>query len=100
MTSFMNVPKILIYFTQGECERNEECPADKACEEYHCINPCKPETCKKTDFCKVLQHIPTCGFNFMEVPQEVRKKQEKGSNGVSYPLDLVNSFINVNVNVF
>ncbi len=60
-----------LFLFQGECQQNEDCPADKACEDYHCINPCKPETCKKTDFCRVLQHIPTCGFNFMEVPQEV-----------------------------
>jgi len=59
--------------TQGECEVNEECADDKACENYYCVNPCKQDTCKKTDFCRVVRHEPICGFNKVELEPVARQ---------------------------
>jgi len=53
---------------QGECQIDDECPLTEACEDYYCKNPCKPDTCQKEYFCKVIRHIPTCGLQY--VPEE------------------------------
>jgi len=53
--------------TQGECEVDDDCAQDKACENYYCVNPCKQDTCRKTDFCRVVRHQPICGFNKVEL---------------------------------
>lgn len=59
--------------TQGECQRDEECSDQEACENYYCINPCKEQTCQKDLFCKVIRHVPVCGRQFVPVPQEPRE---------------------------
>ena len=56
------------FFFQGECQVDDECPLTEACENYYCKNPCKPDTCQKEYFCKVIRHIPTCGLQY--VPEE------------------------------
>lgn len=53
--------------TQGECEVDDDCAQDEACENYYCVNPCKQDTCRKTDFCRVVRHQPICGFNKVEL---------------------------------
>ena len=42
-----------------ECVSNNECPTDKACNNYHCIDPCVG-TCGSGAECKVLRHIASC----------------------------------------
>ena len=56
------------HFFQGECQVDDECALTEACEDYYCKNPCKPDTCQKEYFCKVIRHIPTCGLQY--VPEE------------------------------
>merc|ERR1712048_586940 len=36
---------------------------------YNCVDPCLTGTCSATDFCKVVQHQPICGYNY-EPPVE------------------------------
>ena len=43
----------------------------KACSNYFCVDPCLSGTCKATDFCRVMNHRPICGFNY-EAPPQVR----------------------------
>jgi len=59
--------------TQGECQRDEDCSDQEACENYYCINPCKTGTCQKDYFCKVIRHVPTCGRKFVPPKQEPRE---------------------------
>lgn len=56
---------LMNYFPfQGECLKDEDCPNDKACMDYFCINPClMNSTCSAQDFCKVINHISVCGSN-------------------------------------
>ena len=61
----------LSLFPQAECQRNEDCAQDMACEDYNCINPCQTIGCEKDYFCKVIKHVATCGRKFVPVPQEV-----------------------------
>ena len=44
---------------ERECNVNAECPINKACKNYHCIDPC-PGLCGTNAVCKVINHIPTC----------------------------------------
>jgi len=53
--------------TKGDCEVDPDCSTDKACENYYCVDPCKGDTCRKTDFCQVVTHRPVCGFNKVEL---------------------------------
>jgi len=53
--------------TQGECEVDDDCSNVEACEEYYCVDPCQGDTCRKTDFCRVVNHSPICGFNKVEL---------------------------------
>jgi len=57
---------------KAECQRNEDCAQDMACEDYNCINPCQTIGCEKDYFCKVIKHVATCGRKFVPVPQEPR----------------------------
>ena len=41
----------------------------QACEDYYCVDPCLSGTCKATDFCRVMNHRPICGFNYEAPPQ-------------------------------
>ena len=59
---------LFIFSFKGECQVDDECPLTEACENYYCKNPCKPDTCQKEYFCKVIRHIPTCGLEY--VPEE------------------------------
>ena len=61
----------LLFCLQAECQRNEDCAQDMACEDYNCINPCQTIGCEKDYFCKVIKHVATCGRKFVPVPQEV-----------------------------
>ena len=56
---------------QGECQHDDECSDQEACENYYCINPCKTGTCQQDYFCVVIRHVPTCGKKFVPEPQEV-----------------------------
>ena len=38
---------------------NADCTRDKACKNFHCIDPC-PGLCGANAICKVINHIPTC----------------------------------------
>ncbi|EFX65776.1 hypothetical protein DAPPUDRAFT_65219, partial [Daphnia pulex] len=42
-----------------ECVLNTECPRDKNCVNYRCVNPC-PGTCGINAVCRVTNHIPVC----------------------------------------
>lgn len=43
-----------------ECIVSSECPADKACMNNKCINPCSRNVCGIKATCKVLNHSPLC----------------------------------------
>jgi len=49
---------------RGECEVDDDCSLQTACQDYHCRDPCLTGTCRSTDFCRVRNHIPICGFNY------------------------------------
>ena len=36
------------------------------------MDPCLSGTCKATDFCRVMNHRPICGFNYEAPPQVAR----------------------------
>ncbi|VEN50381.1 unnamed protein product, partial [Callosobruchus maculatus] len=42
-----------------ECVRNSDCPANKACMNNKCIDPC-PGTCGTNSICQVINHAPSC----------------------------------------
>ena len=42
-----------------ECVTNSDCPANRACANLKCIDPC-PGTCGLQARCQVVNHIPTC----------------------------------------
>lgn len=42
-----------------ECVLNSDCPANKACQNQKCVDPC-PGTCGQNAECNVANHIPTC----------------------------------------
>ena len=42
-----------------ECTINSECPANKACNNLKCVDPC-PGLCGINAQCRVLNHIATC----------------------------------------
>ena len=44
---------------ERECTVNADCTRDKACKNFHCIDPC-PGLCGANAICKVINHIPTC----------------------------------------
>lgn len=47
-----------------ECTINTDCPNDKTCLNYKCINPCLlGNICGLNAFCKVLYHTPSCECN-------------------------------------
>ena len=54
---------------RGECLVDDDCHVSKACEDYYCVDPCQSGTCRATDFCRVMNHRPICGFNYEEPPQ-------------------------------
>ena len=57
---------------KGECQSDDDCPLEKACIDYYCVNPCLTNsTCRAQDFCQVRNHVPVCGFN-QRITQEVR----------------------------
>jgi len=58
--------------TRGECTQDPDCDLSKACSNYYCVDPCLSGTCKATDFCRVMNHRPICGFNYEAPPQEAR----------------------------
>ena len=69
---------------QGECLTDAECPDDRACIDYFCLNPCLTNsTCRAQDFCQVRRHVPVCGYNFDEPPkvctQSTRNARSKTS---------------------
>ena len=45
-----------------ECTINSECPANKACRDYKCVDPC-PGLCGINAACRVVNHIATCTCN-------------------------------------
>ena len=51
--------------------QDPDCDTSKACSNYYCVDPCLSGTCKATDFCRVMNHRPICGFNY-EAPPQVR----------------------------
>ena len=51
--------------------QDPDCDVSKACSNYFCVDPCLSGTCKATDFCRVMNHRPICGFNY-EAPPQVR----------------------------
>ena len=58
---------------RGECLVDDDCHVSKACEDYYCVDPCQSGTCRATDFCRVMNHRPICGFNYEEPPQVKEK---------------------------
>jgi len=58
---------------KGECQHDDDCTDQEACENYYCINPCKDMPCQKDYFCKAIRHIAACGKQFVPVPQEPRE---------------------------
>ena len=42
-----------------ECVSNSDCPANRACSNLKCLDPC-PGTCGLQARCQVVNHIPTC----------------------------------------
>ena len=38
-------------------------------------DPCKTGTCSATDFCRVMNHRPICGFNYEAPPQVVQPRE-------------------------
>jgi len=57
---------------RGECLVDDDCHVSKACDNYFCVDPCQTGTCRATDFCRVMNHRPICGFNYEAPPQEAR----------------------------
>ena len=57
---------------RGECQVDQDCHVSKACEDYFCVDPCQSGTCRSTDFCRVMNHRPICGFNYEAPPPEVK----------------------------
>ena len=51
------------------CCQDPDCDVSKACSNYYCVDPCLTGTCQATDFCRVMNHRPICGFNYEEPPQ-------------------------------
>lgn len=45
-----------------ECVVSAECPLDRACLNYKCIDPC-PGTCGQNARCQVINHNPICSCN-------------------------------------
>jgi hypothetical protein len=78
--NYINLNFIIQFFFQGECQRDEDCTDQEACESYYCINPCKSDTCERDFFCKVKRHVPVCGRKYVAEPQEVLQ------NTINYPL--------------
>ena len=63
---------------KGECQSDDDCPLEKACIDYYCVNPCLTNsTCSAQDFCQVRNHVPVCGFNH-RITQEVRDRLRHG----------------------
>ena len=79
---------LFIFFFKGECQVDDECPLTEACEDYYCKNPCKPDTCQKEYFCKVIRHIPTCGLEYVPEEPEVETNN-------SYQFDY---YVKINMN--
>lgn len=46
-------------FCRPECVNSADCPADKACRNYKCIDPC-PGSCGFSALCRVVAHSPVC----------------------------------------
>ena len=66
---------------QPECNFNQDCPTDKACNNQKCVDPC-PGLCGINAYCRVRNHIPICvakkgtqGIHFFNVKlQQVFEK--------------------------
>lgn len=44
----------------AECTINSDCPADKACFNSKCVNPCQANTCGINADCRVYDHTANC----------------------------------------
>lgn len=44
---------------QGECQSNQECPDNKACINYQCVNPCIGK-CASNAICEPKAHLAVC----------------------------------------
>ena len=42
-----------------ECTTSAECPANKACQNFKCVDPC-PGLCGINAQCRVINHVATC----------------------------------------
>lgn len=42
-----------------ECVLSSDCPSNKACVRYKCVDPC-PGVCGQNAECLVVNHLPTC----------------------------------------
>ena len=60
---------------RGECLVDDDCHVSKACDNYFCVDPCQTGTCRATDFCRVMNHRPICGFNYEAPPQVSRMER-------------------------
>lgn len=45
-----------------ECTINSECPANRACMNLRCVDPC-PGSCGFNTQCTVINHTPSCSCN-------------------------------------
>lgn len=54
-----NVLVILFYVFKGECLSNGECPDNKACINYQCVNPCIGK-CGSGAECEPKAHLAVC----------------------------------------
>ena len=77
-----------------ECVINADCPANRACANLKCIDPC-PGTCGLEARCQVVNHIPTCtckpGYNGDPFTQCIKIPPVPGKESIDYHLALPNS---------
>ena len=62
---FLQISTYLHIFTilvkQGECQHDVECPDNKACIDYQCLDPCiLNDPCGKNAECETRAHRPVC----------------------------------------
>ena len=51
----------VILVKQGECQHDVECPDNKACIDYQCLDPCiLNDPCGKNAECETRAHRPVC----------------------------------------
>ena len=71
-----------------ECTTSAECPANKACQNFKCVDPC-PGLCGVNAQCRVINHVATCTCNTGYVGDPFRSCQLRPSS--EYFDGLVNS---------